>query len=200
MNRAIRGLIGGFLAAGLAGTALAAEDGDWIIRVGAHNIDPKSNNSAIVDVDSDTQLTFDFTYMLSSRLGLEVLAALPFEHDITLKDGTPVASTEHLPPTISLLYRFGEGRFQPYVGGGLNVTIFSSEKTFGPLAGTDLDLDTSTGLAVSVGFDYEINDRMIFNGVIRSIDIETDADLNGQALTTVAIDPLVIGFNIGWIF
>lgn len=203
MKRRLLGLAAGLLVTSFSPNLLAAEDGDWIVRVGVHNIDPKSNNASVggapLSVDSDTQLTFDFTYMLTANWGLEVLAAIPFEHDVTL-GGTRVASTKHLPPTISFLYRFGTSRFQPYVGAGVNVTIFSSEKTFGPLAGTDLDLDTSTGAALSVGFDYEINDRMIFNGVIRSIDLDTDAELDGAALTTVAIDPIAIGFNIGWVF
>jgi len=178
----------------------AAEEGDWIVRVGVHDVDPKSGNSDIVNVDSDTQLTFDVTYMLSSHLGLEVLAALPFEHAIRLTDGTLVGSTEHLPPTVSIQYRFGERRLQPYVGAGINYTAFFSEKTQGPLAGTELKLDNSTGLALQVGFDYEINERLIFNAVLRSIDIESDASLNGAPLTKVAIDPLALGLSIGWVF
>lgn len=182
------------------GTANAAEEGDWIIRVGAHGVDPKSNNSDIVNVASDTQVTFDFTYLFTSNWAIEVLAALPFEHDIRLLDGTAVASTEHLPPTISIQYRFGNDKFQPYVGAGLNYTAFFSEKTFGALAGTELKLENSTGVAFQLGFDYAINERLVFNAVIRSIDIETDAKLNGADLTKVKIDPSAIGLGIGWVF
>ena len=184
----------------LASFAQVAEEGDWIIRVGMHNVDPKSSNSPVVNVDSDTQLTFDFTYMLSDNWGLEVLAALPFEHKIRLTDGTQVGSTKHLPPTISFQYRFGSGDFQPYVGAGINYTVFSSEKII-PAVANDLDLDSSVGAAFQVGFDYALSDRMIFNAVLRSIDIETDAEINGGTpLTKVAIDPVAIGIGIGWVF
>ncbi len=176
--------------------ALGAEAGDRIVRVGIHNIDPKSTNSPIVNVDDDTQVTFDFTYLFTDKWAIEVLAALPFEHDIMLQDGTVIGSTEHLPPTVSIQYRFGSDSFQPFVGVGLNYTLFSSEES---ILG-DLDLDESTGLALQVGFDYQISDRLLFNATLRSIDIETDATLDGSPLTTVAIDPTAIGLSIGWSF
>ena len=179
---------------------LAAEAGDMIIRVGVHNVDPKSSNSEIVDVDDATQLTFDFTYLFTDNWAIEVLAAAPFEHDIVLKDGTLVGSTEHLPPTISIQYRFGSSKVQPFVGAGLNYTAFFSEKLTGPLAGADLSLDGSTGLALQVGLDVQINDRLLFNATLRSIDIETDAKVNGDFLTKVAIDPTAIGLSLGWSF
>lgn len=184
-----------------AAGAIGAEAGDRIVRVGFHNVNPKSSNSDIVNVDDNSQLTFDFTYLFTDNWAIEVLAALPFEHDIMLLDGTVVGSTEHLPPTVSAQYRFGSNSaFQPFVGIGLNYTLFSSEETIGPLAGTDLDLDESTGLALQVGFDYQINERLLFNATLRSIDIESDATLDGVPLTTVAIDPTAIGLSIGWSF
>lgn len=194
------GLLAPLSLCSLAAFSQVAEEGDWIVRVGVHDIDPKSNNSPVVSVDSDTQVTFDFSYLFTDNWAIEVLAAVPFEHKIRLTDGTHVGSTKHLPPTVSFQYRFGTGDFQPYVGAGINYTIFSSEKTRGPLAGSDLDLDSSVGAAFQVGFDYAFNDRVIFNAVLRSIDIESDADLDGSPLTKVAIDPIAIGINIGWIF
>jgi len=50
------------------------------------------------------------------------------------------ASTEHLPQTVSLQYHFmPDSKFQPYLGLGVNYSHFFSEKTTGPLEGTDLD-------------------------------------------------------------
>jgi outer membrane protein len=181
-------------------SSLAAEAGDRIIRVGLHNIDPKSSNSEIVNVEDDTQVTFDFTYLFTDNWAIEVLAALPFEHDIVLLDRTVVGSTKHLPPTVSVQYRFGSSKVQPFIGAGLNYTVFSGEKLRGPLAGADLSLDSSTGLALQIGLDVQINERLLFNATLRSIDIETDASVNGVALTKVAIDPTALGLSIGWTF
>ncbi len=193
-------MVAGLVCLSLTGLTHAAEKGDWIVRVGAHSIDPKSDNSPVVSVDSATQLTFDFTYLISDHVGVEVLAALPFEHDIKLNGGPVVASTKHLPPTASLNYRFGGANIQPYIGVGLNYTRFSGEKTRGALAGSSLDLDSSIGFAFQVGFDASIGERMLFNAVLRKISIETEADLNGSYLTDVQIDPIAIGVGIGWEF
>jgi len=178
----------------------AMETGDWIVRVGVHNINPKSNNSVVVNVDDATQLTFNFTYMFKDNWGVEVLAAAPFEHDIKLLDGSPVATTKHLPPTVSLQYHFGTGTLKPYIGAGINYTLFFKQSTSGALAGAVLDLDESWGFASQIGFDYFIGDRMLLNVDVRYIDIDSDATLNGAALTTVSIDPLLFGISIGWHF
>ena len=182
--------------------AFAYEAGDWIVRVGAGSVDPKSDNGDIVSVDSGTMLVFNGTYMFSPTIGLEVLASLPFSHDIKLAaDGTKVGETKHLPPTISLQYHFEtDSAFKPYVGAGVNYTIFFKDKTTGPLTGMSLDLDNSIGLAAQLGFDYDISDNMFVNLDARWIDIDTDAKLDGVALETVKIDPLVYSVTLGWTF
>ncbi|NIW24803.1 MAG: outer membrane beta-barrel protein [Gammaproteobacteria bacterium] len=116
-------------------------------------------------------------------------------------DGTIVGDTEHLPPTFSIQYHFlPNGRFRPYAGIGINYTTFTSESTTGPLAGSDLSLDASTGLAIQLGADFMINDNWLINVDLRSIDIETDAELDGAPVATVAIDPSVFGINVGYRF
>ena len=185
-----------------AQSASAYEPGDWIVRVGVGNVDPKSDNGDIASVDSGTTLVFNGTYMFTSQVGLEVLAALPFSHDIELaSNGAKVGETKHLPPTVSLQYRFPtDGAFKPYVGVGLNYTIFFDEETTGALAGADLELDDSFGIAGQLGFDYDLTDTLFLNLDARWINIETDAEVDGAALETVEIDPMVYSLTVGWVF
>jgi outer membrane protein len=186
---------------GAVNTAAAFEQGDWLIRFGLSNVDPKSDNSPLVSVDSAASATFNFTYMMTDNWAVEVLAAYPFEHDISLVGGPEVGSTEHLPPTVSLQYHFMADRaFQPYVGAGVNYTMFFSEDTYGPLAGADLSLDDSWGLAFELGADFMLNEQWFLNASFRYIDIETDASLNGVFQGTVEIDPWVYGAHLGFRF
>lgn len=193
-----------------AGSAGALEKGDFIIKAGFHNVDPKSDNgragapvNADIEVDDDVTFTFDFTYMLSPNWGVEVLAALPFEHDVSV-GGATVGSTKHLPPTISALYYFNpQSDVRFYVGAGVNVTLFFEEDTRGALAGADLELDTSIGPAVVAGVDFVINDNWFINADVRWMDIDTDATITAPGLRltpTVEIDPLVYGVNVGYQF
>ena len=181
--------------------ALAMEPGDWLIRFGLSNVDPKSDNHSVVSVDSAASATFSVDYMMTANWRVEVLAAYPFEHDINLIGGPKVGETKHLPPTVSLNYHFlPDATFQPYVGIGVNYTKFFSEKTVGPLAGLALDLDASWGFAAQVGADIIVGEAWFLNVNARYIDIETDATLGGDPLGTVEIDPWVYGAHVGFRF
>lgn len=182
--------------------ANAYEKGEWIFQAGVGTVDPKSSNGDVASVDAGTSLILSGEYMITDNLGFEVLAAWPFSHDIKLAaDGTKVAETQQLPPTFSLKYHFvKDGAFNPYLGAGLNYTLFFDEETTGPLAGTDLSLDDSFGVAAQAGFDYAISEWMMLNVEVRWMNIETDASLDGVFLETVEIDPVVWGISLGWKF
>ncbi|MBP8185877.1 MAG: outer membrane beta-barrel protein, partial [Pseudomonas sp.] len=133
--------------------ALAHQAGDIIVRGGAATVDPQEDSSRIstsatgsidgtsAGVGSSTQLGLTGTYMLTDHVGIELLAATPFSHDIRVKGidaalGTPAgtidgsfADVKQLPPTLSLQYYPMESSsaFQPYVGAGLNYTLFFNE-------------------------------------------------------------------------
>lgn len=206
--------------------ASAHEAGDWLVRFGGSNIDPKSSNGdldltpvglgvADVDVDSQIGVTFNIAYMYTANWGVELLAALPYEHDIKV-EGLPgtAATVTHLPPTLSIQYHFlPDAVFQPYVGAGVNLTWFmddskeeglrAADELLGVTTGIDVD-STSVGLAAQVGFDYIINDTWFVNFDVRWIDISTDATLivDGADFATadVEIDPIVYGIHVGYRF
>lgn len=179
--------------------AVQAQDaGDWIWRVGVHNVRPKSDNHDVVNVDTGASLTFNGTYIFAPHWGVELLAAMPFAHDINLNGGGKVAETKHLPPTLSLQYHFNpNGTWRPYLGAGLNYTLFFDEKAVGALAGSKLELDPSWGLAGQFGLDVELGSNWFANVDARWFDIDSDAKLNGAKLGTVEIDPYAFGLAIG---
>lgn len=191
---------GALLALAVCGLATAgAQAGDWLFRAGAHNVAPKSNNHSVVNVDDATSLTVSATYFVSPHFAVEVLGAVPFKHDINLNaNGAKVAETTHLPPTVTLQYHFAPdaARFRPYVGAGLNYTLFYSEKTQGALAGSKLELDNSFGGAVEAGMDIALNADWAVNLNVRWFDIDTDARLGTTNLGTVNIDPMAYGIMV----
>jgi outer membrane protein len=189
----------------LAAPAQAQEAGDWTFSVGAHAVDPTSDNGTLAggalstDVDSAWSPTITAEYWLRPNWGIEILAALPFEHDIAL-NVAHAGSTRQLPPTVSLQYHFRGRRVTPFVGLGLNYTTFFEEETRGPLAGTELELDDSWGLAAHGGLDIAIGDSKWLRLDARWIDIDTDASVNGADVGTVEIDPWVYGAAFVWAF
>ena len=195
---------------GLANTAMAFEPGEWLIRLGAMDVDPKSDNHEVVSVDDAISATLGFTYMMTDVWAIDILAAYPFEHDLSLAvvdpdDGSishlPVGSTKHLPPTVSLQWRpMPNSMFQPYFGLGINYTNFFDEKTSGVLEGTKLSLGDSWGYAIQGGFDVVLSDSVFLNVDVRYANVETKAKLDGTSIGTVKIDPMVYGAHIGFRF
>ena len=184
---------------GLAAPAFAQQAGEWTFGIGAHQINPKSGNGSLVggtldvEVGSNVSPTITAEYFVRDNLGIEVLASWPFKHDISIDGLGRVGSTKHLPPTVSLQYHFGQGTVKPFVGAGVNYTLFMSEETEGALAGSEVELEDSFGLALHAGVDFEASENGSIRIDARWIDIDTDVKLDGADIGTVNIDPLVYG-------
>jgi len=180
-----------------------ADDGTWRFTVGAHNVDPTSDNGSLaagaldVDVGSNWRPSFTAEYFLNDHLGVEVLAALPFKHDVKL-NGVAAGEVTHLPPTVSLQYHFNpDAKISPYLGAGVNFTWIYSEDSAGPIAGTELKLKNSWGLAAHAGVDFKLENDWFVGVDARWIDIDSDVSVNTVQVGTVNIDPLVYGVYVG---
>ena len=188
----------------LMAPALAAPAGSWTVGVGAGYVMPADDNGKLandnlsVDVDSDVRPTVTGEYFFADNVGVEVLAALPFHHDITLKDATGAtidAKTQHLPPTVSLQYHFDNVNtmVKPFVGIGANYTTFFKERIY--LNDADLKIKDSFGVAGHVGVDFPIAERDAVRVDARYIDIEPDVELNSNKIGTAEINPWVFGVS-----
>ena len=198
-------------------TTVAPDDSSTNILVGGDNFQIGEAVVGGVSVDDNTQLGLNVAYFLSDSWNIEVLAATPFSHKIDLASGGNLGKTKHLPPTITANYFFNHGSavFQPYVGLGVNYTIFfdedlnttSVESINGAIGATisDLSLDNSFGLAAQIGADYKIADGIFLNASVRYIGLETDASfkVNGAdlgSIESVDINPFVYTISVGYKF
>ena len=215
------------LAASLLALAVASpaahafKEGDIIVRAGAITVDPHEDSGEVhvggaavagtkATLDSDTQLGLNFAYMVTDHVGIELLAATPFSHDVGTKGlgGLKLGSLKHLPPTLSAVYYPMESAsaFQPYVGLGINYTwFFDTELTSeAEDAGfTGLDMKDSWGLAYQVGMDYMLTENIMINGQVRYIDIDTKGTTNilgDEVEVDVDVDPFVYMVGLGYKF
>lgn len=205
--------------------SFAYETGDILVRIGATIVQPNDESTVLTsdgsvltgsfaDVDNNTQLGLTATYMLSSQWGVELLAATPFQHQVSatvpgLLANAKVAEVKHLPPTLSAVYYFGQSAtIHPYLGLGVNFTTFfneDAESSFEAAAGsTDVSLSDSWGLSAQIGLDYELTEKWSLNTSIRYIKINTDADIRTEDLglieTSVDINPTVYTLSIGYLY
>jgi outer membrane protein len=178
----------------------------WIVELGAHDVDPKSDNGQLAGgaldatVGSSIRPTLSLEYRLTPELGAELLAAWPFEHQVKL-NGAHAADVKELPPTLSLQYHFDPaGTVSPFLGIGVNYTRFFHIDETGPLSGARLNLDSSVGFAAHAGLNWRIDERWLAGVDLRWINITSDAKVNGTKVGTVHIDPLVYGLYAGYRF
>lgn len=206
--------------------SVAFQKGDFLVRGGSATVSPNDSTSDVTlggaglgfdtNVQKDTQLGLTFSYFLTDRISLEVLASTPFNHDIDfgvndpLGTGDRLGDIKHLPPTLSLNYYLNNdtsSKFQPYVGAGINYMIFFDEgfSSANEAAGLDdLELENTFGVALQAGIDYKISDKFYLNGTVRWIDVNTEANfnLNGidGSVDRVEIDPFVFALSVGYVF
>lgn len=214
--------------------AASAANAGLHVNVGAINVSPDDSgnylnavegaaglptNSSYLGVDSNTQLGITIDYDLTENWVVELVAATPFTHEISvhssvaLVDGLRAGETKHLPPTLLAQYHFGnvDQKLRPFVGAGINYTIFFEEEVnnldsaftdLGVITANDaltLHLDDSVGLALQAGANYKINDKWGIHAMAMWADISAEGNvrLNGADFQKVDIevDPLV--FMIG---
>lgn len=198
-----------------------AKAGDTFVRVRAIMVAPTESSGGIlptfpteeVSVNNSIMPEIDVTHMVSDHVGLELIAATT-KHNATGTSGTTggigkLASTWVLPPTLTVQYHFApDAKVRPYVGAGVNYTMFYSEK---PSAGletavgrTDVNLKDSFGWAAQAGIDIDLNEKMFLNFDVKYIDIDTTARLATTAIGTqrvkISLDPIVFGVGLGFRF
>jgi outer membrane protein len=159
-------------------------------------VNPKSDNGTLAggeaDVDDAYAVVVTGEYFIRDNLGVELLVATPFKHDISIDGIGDAGSTKQLPPTLSLNYHFPTaGAWKPYIGAGVNYTTFFQEDSdLGKLK-----LDDSFGFAVQAGLDYMVSPTAAVRFTARWVDIETDVKLDGAKIGTAEIDPVVLSLS-----
>lgn len=193
--------------------SIAHEAGDFIFRAGTATVRPNAGSENVLglgsfDVNNNTQLGLTFGYMVTDNIGVELLAATPFEHKVGTGPTGNIATVKHLPPTLMAQYYFGskEDKLRPYLGAGVNYTFFFDEKfnSTGKEAGlSDLDLSSSWGFAAQAGMDYMLTDNWMLNASVWWMNIETDVKFKAggvQQKIDTRLDPFVFMFGAGYRF
>lgn len=214
-------LLAGAMGVALAAAPAQAKQGDMLLRIRGIMVAPNEKSGSVlpgfpgekVAVDNSIMPEVDITYMATDHIGFELIAATT-KHSASGRTGTTgsigkLASTWVLPPTLTMQYHpIVNGRVRPYVGAGVNYTLFYAEDASDGLEAavgrTKVHMSDSFGWAGQAGVDIDLNDRMFLNIDVKYIDIDTTARLTTTAAGTqrvkLALDPLVFGVGVGMRF
>ncbi|MDH4216244.1 MAG: outer membrane beta-barrel protein [Gallionella sp.] len=188
--------LGALAGAVLLSTSSFAAPGDIVMRVRAVNIATHNSSSPVagVEVSKKTIPEIDFSYYFSDVFSAELILTYPQKHDVSLS-GTKLGTLKQLPPTLLAQYHFMPGSsYSPYVGAGLNYTLFSGVD----IPGLDVKR-SSIGGALQVGVDIPVNKSMSFNIDLKKVYMKTDVKTTaGAYVTTLKVDPVLFGIGLGW--
>ena len=187
-----------------------AASSPWQVRVrglgvitenrGSVNGVPGSDLSFSDSVIPELDISYFFTDNIAAELVLGTTYANIREDGAV---GVPVGRAWLLPPTLTLQYHFTDfGAFKPYVGAGVNYSLFynQSEKP----GFHNLDVENNVGAALQVGFDYMIDQHWGVNFDVKKIFLETkwkaDHDVLGPLSGKAKINPWLIGAGVTYRF
>jgi outer membrane protein len=189
-----------------------AAQSPWQIRVRALGVITNDSGSVNgvpgADLDySDTVIPeLDISYFFTDNIAAELVLGTTYAKidGAGALDGIPVGKTWLLPPTLTLQYHFTDlGAFKPYVGAGVNYSLFYNQSDKDGFK--NLDVDNDFGWALQAGFDYMLNEHWGVNFDVKKIFLETkwsvdDSPLGGPASGKAKIDPWLIGAGVTYRF
>jgi outer membrane protein len=191
--------------------ALSAKS-PWQIRVRALGV--VTHDSGSIDQVPGVGLSYsdsvvpelDITYYFTENFAAELILGTTYSKIKT--DGLgdlDVGKAWLLPPTLMLQYHFTDfGAFKPYVGAGVNYSLFYNQSDRAGFTG--LDVENNFGAALQVGFDYMLDEHWGINFDVKKIFLETDWKVDNNALTNTPlsgkakIDPWLIGAGVTYRF
>jgi outer membrane protein len=188
-------------AAAAVPAAVQAQDGPWLVRLRAVELQSANKDSTGLDLSINDKVIpeIDVSYFFTPQWAVELVLTYPQKQTIRA-GGADIGSLKHLPPTLTAQYHVTTlGAFKPYVGAGLNYTRFSNV-SFDPTVQAALQPSLSKnsfGLAVQAGFDYEVSKSTYVNVDVKKVQIRTDVSSAGTKVGTFKVDPWLIGIGIG---
>jgi len=208
-------------------SAMAVQQGDWLVRTRIINISPNVSSGEItfmdgtpvappsgIDVDSAVTLDIDITYMFTNNFGVELLLDLTSAHDVNATGnlGTAIpgkiAEVTVLPPALIAQYHFmPQNNIRPYAGAGISYTFFMNEKTTDALTNglgagsSDLIVDDTFAFLVQAGVDVDISQNWYVNFDAKYFLMDTMATIRVDGTNTYQVDfdldPMILGVGIG---
>lgn len=140
----------------------------------------------------------DFTYYFTKNIAAELILGTT-RHKVSVKGGgttTTLGKVWLLPPTLNLQYHFNGKEFIPYIGAGINYSIFYGVKD----EAAELEYKNNVGFSTQIGMDYMLNNKWFINLDVKKIFLKTDVTVKGTTptvLSNVKVDPFIIGLGVG---
>ncbi len=141
----------------------------------------------------------DLEYFFTNKISTELIAGVT-KH--TIKSGhNEIGSTYVLPPSLTLKYHpFGDAKFSPYVGAGIEMTFPFNDRVNSGLG--RIRIDASIGYALQTGIDIKVDNHLYLNVDYKYLNADTRFKVSGIGPSWYKLDinPHVFGVGVGYRF
>jgi outer membrane protein len=185
--------------------AQSSSENPWMVRVRAVDLLWANGQSGSIvqgaNVKAKDQIIpeLDVSYFFTKNIAAELVLTYPQSIQIDA-GGTKLGTIKALPPSLLLQYHFTNfGAFKPYVGAGVNYTIFSSRNNLG---GGAYSVDSSSfGAVGQVGMDYMFDKNWGFNVDIKYATMSTNVtDIAGANVGKLTLNPWMPAVGVAYKF
>ncbi|MER9690260.1 OmpW family protein [Mesorhizobium sp. M0139] len=193
-----------------AGAAVTEWPNPWQVRLRALGV--VTEDSGYVNAVPGSGLSYsntvrpelDISYYFTDNIATELILGTTYaniEGQGAIGALGNVGKVWLLPPTLTLQYHFANfGAFKPYIGAGVNYTIFYNQHAGSADA---LHVKNTFGTALQVGFDYMVDQHWGVNFDVKKLFLKPDFDVtvDGAKQTGRAeLDPWLIGAGVTYRF
>ena len=189
--------------------AQSTSDNPWMVRVRAVDLlwqNGQTNTLSTLNVKAENQIIpeFDISYFFTKNIAAELVLTYPQQVNITAGSGNNnVGKITALPPSLLLQYHFTDlGAFKPYVGAGVNYTIFGNRQNF-PALGNSVTVDhSSLGVVAQIGADYMFDKNWGLNFDLKYATISTNVNTvaGGTNLGKLTLNPWMPAVGVTYKF
>lgn len=194
-------------------TVRGKQAGDLVIGLGVIGVLPESGGSVATiggrpDASGAATAQLDLTYFFTPNIAVNLIAATT-RHDVEVRNSAignvDLGHVWVLPPTLTLQYHpLPRSRVSPYLGIGVNYTVFYGEGGGRHPAVTGVDVHNGWGLALNAGVDVEIAPNWLFNFDVKRLQfLEPEVRVNtvlGRINANAELNPWVIGAGVRYRF
>ncbi|MHC5309340.1 OmpW/AlkL family protein [Myroides sp. LJL116] len=176
-----------------------------------------------IDADNNFIPELDFTYFFTEHFAAELILGVSRHSVQTLGSNlsaiegpssanVDLGSALLLPPTLMFQYHHTFAKvFKPYVGAGVNYTMFLDVKNG---VAQKVKYEDKFGWGYQLGFDIDITDKFFINVDFKKLFLKTNVTVDATNLlpasaapgselaipAKVKLDPMLIGFGVGMRF